>query len=224
MKPNSCLLLAISTAVMTSAGCFVETSTTITTVDTHILDTQIRGPITNIPVHMTTAHTPHTVTLTPFGSANTRNVFAGDVSNTPRLFLSSFYPIDTIVGVSGTKTLVRRIPDHSLHWTTPSALVGADMDIAGDMTSFCAGVTFCRVGGSTTMGFHANVGLFGKRENFGARFEAGVDYNGCSSRTASAAVTLLPQRIFSVTFPRGLLTPHIFWTKLLSGVLDVLSL
>ena len=175
--------------VVSGAGCIVETSTTTTTVDTNILDTQISGPITNIPVHITTAQTPHTVTLAPFCSVNTKRAFAGDVTDNPRPLLSSFYPIDTVVGANGAKTLVRRIPDHNLRWASPSVLVGGDLDITGDLLSFCTGLTLSSSGGSMAMGFHANVGLFGAGERLGARFETGFDYNSISSRTASVAVT-----------------------------------
>ena len=186
MNFSRCLFFIVIAGSFLSSGCVIETTTTTAT---HILNTKIDGPMTDIPIHVTTPNTPHTATLTPFFSLGTKKPFIGDVEGSTPWQQYGFYPRDTVYSANGKKTVVRRIPDHNFTWNPSSMVFGGDVDIVGKCSAFSGGLVFSRIGGATNMGGHVNVGIFAAERNVGVRFDVGVEVGRVYSQTSSVAVT-----------------------------------
>jgi hypothetical protein len=155
-----------------AAGCTVTQQ-----VDTHILDAQLNGQPTPIPVHVTTPQTSNSTTVTPSLSLRATRRLTGQVEGSPVSDGIPFYP-------SG------QVPDHNLTWNFPVAAAGIELDIARQSTAFTLAGNVTAGSGTSTYGFLAGFGMFSHEPGgMAARFDIGATFQAITGRIASVEIT-----------------------------------
>lgn len=155
VKNNLFLLFLIIPALFTGCATVEETL--------YLRQAEVKGPLSNVPIHLTDSSDTPSVTISPKFSFNTKKLFSGEIDN-----YTGSLPMDSAF-----------IPtEHSLTWDVASVYAGVDFDIAFTKSlSLTFGVNYSTQNDFSTWGGNAGLGFFTFKNGIGFRFDAGVQIN-----------------------------------------------
>jgi hypothetical protein len=173
------------------------TGCTTTEYTLYLQDVNIKGPVSQPPVHITNNNMEKRLRISPHITfdAGSNRTLAGQLDGHSNVDARGRYRVDTIINSNNTVSFretagANTMPftGKNLHWTTPSSSFGVDVDYTmSNHWALSLGTTYSTVEGNGLWGYRFGLGLFSEQANSALRVDGGVSWQELLY-TASTAI------------------------------------
>ena len=177
----SFIAFVLSLLVSLNPGC------TTTEYTLYLQDVNLKGPISQPPVHITSAAVEKPLRITPHIAFNTNNerTITGQIDGHSMVDGNGSFRVDTTFNFADQTVSFRErsgantepFTGKNLHWITPTATFGVDVDYSlSEHWAFSFGANYSTADGEGLWGYSVGLGLFSEQPNSAIRFDAGFQW------------------------------------------------
>jgi hypothetical protein len=179
-------------SVLLLAGCDPETITQTI----YLQDIEVKGPISQPPLHITNGQKAGTVSFSPKVFINNKKSVSAQVEGHTKVNSQGFYQVDTVYNNDGTWYYTESNVNNftfngdNLTWNLPDAAMGIDLDICvSNHFAISGGFNYVVQRQKSLIGGSVGLGFYTEKEGNSTRFDAGIIWQSMSYDASSVVVT-----------------------------------